>query len=237
MNVLVQNSGRRYLGSCPKVVATVALTVFSLIAIEKPTIRAQQKLNVQELDRQLFEDLAVPQGDPSDPQQAPTSQAAELKRLHTQGEDPGVAEARNPLSMIARRMRIVQRQLQAAQLSEQTEVLQQQIVQQLDALLQAAQRSPSASGTPQAKQSAGSSSRDETKQTRPGQSPSGQIGPHAQGQAKVVIGSRQEVVHRVWGKLPARVRRRVNSPGGEEFLPAYEQLIEDYYRRLAEADW
>jgi hypothetical protein len=43
-----------------------------------------------------------------------------------------------------------------------------------------------------------------------------------------------DLVKRVWGQLPDRLRDQVQQAPPEEFLPAYRELIEAYYRRLAE---
>ena len=40
----------------------------------------------------------------------------------------------------------------------------------------------------------------------------------------------------VWGQLPEQLQKRIQSPAPEEFLPQYEQLIIDYYKRLAKGD-
>jgi hypothetical protein len=44
----------------------------------------------------------------------------------------------------------------------------------------------------------------------------------------------QQLLKRVWGDLPERIREQVLQLPSEEFLPKYETLIEEYYRRLAE---
>jgi type II secretory pathway pseudopilin PulG len=38
----------------------------------------------------------------------------------------------------------------------------------------------------------------------------------------------------VWGHLPARLRERLQATLPEEFLPAYDQAIRDYFTRLSE---
>jgi hypothetical protein len=44
----------------------------------------------------------------------------------------------------------------------------------------------------------------------------------------------KQVVGRLWGHLPDRLRHEMQSSFSEQFLPQYERLIEDYYKRLAE---
>jgi hypothetical protein len=45
---------------------------------------------------------------------------------------------------------------------------------------------------------------------------------------------RAAMLRQVWGHLPSRTREQIETPLSEQFLPKYEHLIEDYYRRLAE---
>lgn len=43
-----------------------------------------------------------------------------------------------------------------------------------------------------------------------------------------------EILDQAWGELPDRIRQELPTPKNESFLPGYEQLIEDYFRRLSE---
>jgi len=44
----------------------------------------------------------------------------------------------------------------------------------------------------------------------------------------------RDALRRVWGHLPDKVREEMGSSFSEQFLPKYERLIEEYYKRLAE---
>ena len=44
----------------------------------------------------------------------------------------------------------------------------------------------------------------------------------------------EALVKQVWGHLPDRARQEMQNATVEDFLPKYQQAIEDYYRRLAE---
>ncbi|MCA9269945.1 MAG: hypothetical protein KDA41_15800, partial [Planctomycetales bacterium] len=44
----------------------------------------------------------------------------------------------------------------------------------------------------------------------------------------------EALVKRVWGHLPDRARQELQNASVEEFLPKYQQVIEEYFRRLAE---
>jgi hypothetical protein len=48
------------------------------------------------------------------------------------------------------------------------------------------------------------------------------------------VGAMQDLLKDVWGHLPEQVRRQMLSGSGEEVLPKYQKLIEEYYKRLAE---
>ena len=54
------------------------------------------------------------------------------------------------------------------------------------------------------------------------------------GNAEVETAEVHDLVRRFWGHLPDKLRDEMQSSLSEQFLPKYEQLIEDYYRRLAE---
>ena len=44
----------------------------------------------------------------------------------------------------------------------------------------------------------------------------------------------RELMKNLWGQLPVRDRNQLLQSAPDEFLPKYELLIEQYYRRLAE---
>ena len=46
--------------------------------------------------------------------------------------------------------------------------------------------------------------------------------------------TQRQLLKEVWGHLPERVRRQMQSGSPEEVLPKYQKLIEEYYKRLAE---
>ncbi|KKK95447.1 hypothetical protein LCGC14_2672730, partial [marine sediment metagenome] len=46
----------------------------------------------------------------------------------------------------------------------------------------------------------------------------------------------QEVMKKLWGELPQRDREQMLQSPPEEFLPKYELLIEQYFRRLTEGN-
>jgi len=44
----------------------------------------------------------------------------------------------------------------------------------------------------------------------------------------------KDVLRRIWGHLPDKMREQMQAQLSEQFLPKYEKLIEEYYKRLAE---
>jgi hypothetical protein len=44
----------------------------------------------------------------------------------------------------------------------------------------------------------------------------------------------KDLLRRMWGHLPDKVRDQMQASLSEQFLPKYERLIEEYYKRLAE---
>lgn len=48
--------------------------------------------------------------------------------------------------------------------------------------------------------------------------------------------ARGALIKEVWGQLPERVRQQLQNASVEKFLPKYERLTEDYFRRLAEEE-
>ncbi len=46
--------------------------------------------------------------------------------------------------------------------------------------------------------------------------------------------SNLQLIDRAWGDLPSEIRRRLNTGVAPEFLPKYEAMIRQYYRRMAE---
>ncbi|UUO08069.1 hypothetical protein M4951_07060 [Blastopirellula sp. J2-11] len=48
--------------------------------------------------------------------------------------------------------------------------------------------------------------------------------------------ARGALIKEVWGQLPERVRQQLQNASVEKFLPKYERLTEEYFRRLAEQE-
>lgn len=178
------------------------------------------------LEAQLLDDLPPP----SDGGSRPQNEKANAKS--PAGEDIGSAGESNPLAAIGQRMRTVEARIARGDTSPDTQALQKQIINELAQL--AAQASKQEPGSSKAGNGRGSQSgsvggnptpgppQDSTKRLDPGE-----IG-------AVDTANVQDVIERYWGHLPEKMREQMQSSLSEEFLPKYQRVIEEYYKRLAE---
>jgi hypothetical protein len=154
------------------------------------------------------------------------------------GEDLGEEQA-DPLTRIGRRMRTVEERIAASDTSEPTQRIQRNIVEELAALItQQKQQSAAGQRAPQS-----SSGRPQAQAQQPGAAPASQAARQPQDSEERLDRNRDQgdggqermaLAKEVWGHLPQRVQDAMSSGLPEQFLPKYEQLIEEYYRRLAE---
>lgn len=174
------------------------------------------------LDAELLEGLA-----PAEPLQ------------QAEGEDLGAAE--NPFLRLSEQMRMVETWLREAQLGGPTQRVQEGIIAELDQLIGQQQKkcqggkqsnssnpsdsSSSASASNPKPDSAGSqAAANSTDAMRPGDA------------SKTELGTPQDILKKVWGHLPTRLRDQMLQNPAERFLPKYEREIEDYFERLIELD-
>ena len=141
------------------------------------------------------------------------------------GEDLGAAKPESTLAGLARLMRGVEQRIRRNDTSAATTQLQSDIAAELAKMLETAERenahraSAAASGEPS--DQAGNTSPDGS-----GGEPRSKDGGDADGQ--------DDLLKAVWGTLPEQLRQQIQSPLQEEFLPRYERVIKQYYKRLAE---
>jgi hypothetical protein len=188
------------------------------------------------LDRKLLEGLPERAKD-----SAPAAKSSAAKPLEGLQPPKGAeAEVRlrgdseHPLVRIANAMRAVENRISQSDTSRSTQEAQTQIVKDLSALLEKAQPQTSASSEQSASQSG------TNRVSRGTGDPA--AGPPRDSTTKVERGTKvateaadvKEVMRRIWGHLPEKLRDQMQASLSEEFLPKYQQLIEDYYRRLAE---
>jgi hypothetical protein len=166
------------------------------------------------------------------------------------GEDVGKTSPADdpfaPLERIGAQMRSAERLLADVDASGRASRLQLEIVQDLTALIQEAQRRKRESQ--QGGKTAPGSQRSSAQPQGSGAEQTGREGDQPAADSTDVLrqngsgGStasdsramREQVFKNLWGHLPQRVREQMLQSQDDEFLPKYELEIEQYFRRLAE---
>lgn len=205
-----------------------------------PTPSQSARANPGNLDDRLLEGIG--QGEPEREPASPTKASPE-RRGEEDGAGQGVEQLdegsdiiqRNVLVQINRQMLQVETLLSQRNVSAQTQRNQREIVSQLDQLIAAL--SASRQGPQNGKMESGSNQDQEApKGTRIGKKAARNSSGEPD-QTESVPGEPadpEKVVGDIWGHLPERLRGQMQSVEAVEFLPSYRELIEDYYRRLAE---
>ena len=197
------------------------------------TLNDAKSVTERDTDQQLLDDL---QGDLLDdlediPAKSPTDRDGRNgldERLLDElgdGEDIGPDDPMDPLSRIGRAMRSAEGKIAEQDTSDRTRSLQKQIVTDLAALIQRLKRQrskPIGGGTP--KSPGKTAARSAVQRPTPRST-------HRPDAGRI---ESPEKAQRIWGHLPAKARQQMQNASGERFLPGYEPLIEDYFKRLAE---
>ncbi len=198
---------------------------------------------------------------PHNPEKESPPAADEYPELNQpEGEDIGPQD--NPLASISRQMQQVERLLASRRVDEQTVQMQREIVKRLEKLLQQAQRRSPRSGSgqqqPQRQQAASrpASRRDSVKLKPSSQAAAGQPKkggaqaaqqPNPRAEKTQEKGPRtpkpkekkrnlvQDLVKRIWGHLPPRMRQQMLQSASDRFLPQYQLEIEEYFKRVSRA--
>jgi TolA-binding protein len=163
-------------------------------------------------------------------------------RLRRELGAAAVAEEENPLLEVAQRMRQVEGRIVRNDAGPQTQGLQRQIVADLEELIRQAQKccqqgaaggKPSPLGSPAGQPKQGRGGMGTKPNPKPGSTSSQQ---KDDGQPRKLDKQQvQTLVERLWDvALPPQQRNELRQSPFDEFLPKYELLIEQYYRRLAE---
>lgn len=204
-----------------------------------------------DLDRELLQDLpgstkpAGPDSNTKKPSGQPATKRSELDRQLLdqlqEGEDLG-EKAQDPLLLISRRMRKVETRISQQDTAESTQRMQQQIVAELDEMIEqlkkqcAGGQCDKSGGKPKPGSKPGSGKKagagENTGTNKPAKDSQERQGPTPETQAE--LAAMRSAHKELWGHLPPKLREQVQSALVEQFLPKYEQLIESYYKRLAE---
>ncbi len=147
-----------------------------------------------------------------------------------------------PLVDIARQMQQVEALLGQAECGPRTQKLQGQIIAELEELLkETRKRCQGECNSPQGGLGGGSQPGGRPKQNpKPGPAQIAKAAAKPDPRTKAAGLTRPSPAQRaalqslVWGNLPERERMEMEQKPPEQFLPKYELLIEEYFRRLAE---
>jgi hypothetical protein len=209
------------------------------------------------LDEQLLQGLEDDSGDMPDGSGARQADANEAgdgagpadsldRQLLEDMKDQETDQPQDPLGQIGAKMRRAGRLIVGREAGDSTQELQREIVSDIDKLLDDARR--------RLQRATGSSSRRQLAQRAAAAQPQPQpANAAAQGQdakrpaadsdarlnnggaARPDFAPTRDLVQEVWGHLPQRDRQQVINSAIESFIPKYEPLIREYFKRLSEA--
>jgi len=212
--------------------------------IDEQLFKELNEKTSDDVDRELFGPAAEKK--PSAEQDE--GEAAWEEKLRRELGAAAEKEDDSPLLNVVRKMLLVQDRVAQADAGPATQAEQNQIVEELDRLIQEAKKhcracSSSSSkpgqsskrtpgGPPKAKTGESSTAR------KPGQQPSPQdrlrLANNGQKPAKLNPQQIRTALEQHWGELPPNVREQMLQMATEEFMPKYQEMLEQYYRRLAE---
>ncbi len=164
-------------------------------------------------------------------------------------EEEVLGEDADPLTRIGHKMRLVQRLLVQQKPPSRAGQLQQEILRDLEKLLeQLQQQQQQQASAPRAGSGRQQASRRKIQQPRPGSPrrggdrPSRQPADQSEDRVREAE-SRQidvvevtEMIKQIWGHLPEKERERLRQMAADEPLPESAVQIENYFRRLSEAE-
>ncbi len=191
---------------------------------------------IDELDRELFGpgDEQIKPGDP--PGEGPEDLRARLQR---ELGAAGVAEDDNPLLEVTRQMREVEGRIARNDSGLMTQGQQQQIVADLERLIEQARKSCQGGkpGSTPSKVAWGGQPKQGPPGKKPGTTP-GVAPVQETGNGENRKPDRQQMqtlMQQLWKvALPLQQRKQLLQSPFDEFLPKYELLTEQYFRRLSE---
>jgi len=234
------------------VIAGVALTTWSAPCLADRT-------QTRSIEDSLLDDARPGPSSPADRKDADTQglrrpsqfAPARVTRQSFWADELGMASVSEdvlPLLSVVQQMRDVENMLTRAECGTATQHAQRQILDSIDRLLEQAGpccgsmrpcsgKSPAGAQQPSSCKGSGSAKSGMKQGTTPDSS--GKAAPGASQQPAgdsrhVDPAEMREVLKRLWGELPPREREQMLQLPVEEFLPRYEIMIEDYFRRLSE---
>jgi hypothetical protein len=166
------------------------------------------------------------------------------ERLRRELGAASVKENDNPALDIARQMLDVQRRFADSDAGEKTQDEQKRIIADLDKLIEQAKKSCSGSCSSSNPKPCSSRTPSNSASNKPGQKPGNKPSnkpaqqstqrPPDKKTVKPDPAEMRNAIKDLWGELPPNVREQMMQNPSEQFVPQYESMIEDYYRRLSE---
>lgn len=217
------------------------LSLLTLLAFSVPGAALAQTRPGESLDQELLRNLDDPfqERDP----QPPAEPASKPKDERRGNIDERLGDDSDPLVNVARRMHDAAALLDKANGGPMTQYLQDEIITDLDAIIKQAKQSAGKQGGTGAQQSVGRTAAGQPKPAGQGggksndQTATGSSNRETSSASRKVDPERlQSLMKRVWGSLPERAREQVLQLPAETFMPQYETLIEDYFRRLSDSN-
>ena len=200
------------------------------------------------LDEQLLRGLdnELLEGLPADSAPAEQGGAAD-----SSSEETSAGSDTDRLGQIGRRMRSAEEHIEQQKSPQRTLELQQQIVADLSKLIDQLEKQCQAEcassgackgGSPGQKSGDKPGQKNQQpSQTASGKTPASQPARNSTAEIRKQhaqrpdMGKMHDLMRDLWGQLPERARNEMlQSPKPEQFLPKYEILLENYYKRLAE---
>jgi hypothetical protein len=182
-----------------------------------------------DLENDLRNDLAKP---PTKPASGETKQ---IENNRAAGEDIGAPPStENPLAKIMRQMRLVEQRIAEADSTVGTQQMQTRVLVDLSELIRQLQAQKSKQKTQSKPKDAKAG---KTAASKPSDKPSEDSTDRLDKAKNKDTDSLapDQLVKEVWGHLPQQIVEQMTRQSVDKFLPKYEQLIEDYFRSLAES--
>lgn len=182
------------------------------------------------LEKSLLDDIPPSRNvDPGTAGSEPSSSRRPPSPVLPAGEDLGRQGESDPLLSIELQMRQIHRRLAEGETGRETQLLQIRLVEDLEGLLDSAR--------------AGQQDRAGLVSSTSGQASShagmgaSQGGNETTGDGEQVLDPPPDhlspAIQRIWGSLPPEVRSELRGTRIERFLPKYESMLEQFYRRLS----
>ncbi len=252
LGVMQEPNTRSHVVYGTAVVLLVALLVPALVCGQEPQGRNTDEQLLKKLDANAVDDYDHALFGPDkkkgqQPAKPADADKTDPRRLERELGEAAVSEDVDPLLGIAEQMRVVQGRMVSHDAGSDTQTMQKEIIAKIDRLLQQARKACQKSA-----------SQCNSQQTAPRQSTPQPSQPPKQDGGKAKATNRPanvandptatkklgrmnaEQIRSMlaklpgWGELPARDRERMLDAPPEDFLPEYQEMIENYYRRLSQ---